>query len=159
MTPESHRKICDLYHSASEHATAERTAFLDEACGGDEALRREVESLLAARDRAGDYFATPAMDVAAGLLADENYQSLAGQSLSHYQVLSLIGAGGMGEVYLAEDTRLRRKVALKLLPAELTTNRDRLRRFKQEAQAAAALNQPTITTLRSTGRLHGLRTS
>ena len=98
MTPESHRKICDLYHSASELATAERTAFLDEACGGDEALRREVESLLAARDRAGDYFATPAMDVAAGLLADENYQSLAGQSLSHYQVLSLIGAGGMGEV-------------------------------------------------------------
>jgi serine/threonine protein kinase/Tol biopolymer transport system component len=155
MTPESHRKICDLYNSASGLATAERKAFLDEACGGDEALRREVESLLAARDRAGDYFATPAMDVAAGLLAEENYPSLAGQSLSHYQVLSLIGAGGMGEVYLAEDTRLRRKVALKLLPWRFTQDADRARRFEREARAASSLNHPNIITIFEVGQVDG----
>jgi serine/threonine protein kinase len=155
MTPESHRRICNLYNSASELATAERSAFLDEACGGDEALRREVESLLAARDKAGDYFAAPAMDVAARLLAEENYPSLAGQSLSHYQVLSLIGAGGMGEVYLAEDTRLRRKVALKLLPAQFTQDADRARRFEREARAASSLNHPNIITIFEVGEVDG----
>jgi eukaryotic-like serine/threonine-protein kinase len=155
MTPESHRKISDLYHSASELATAERSAFLDEACGGDEALRREVQSLLAARDKAGDYFAAPAMDVAAGLLAEENYPSLAGQSLSHYQVLSLIGAGGMGEVYLAEDTRLRRKVALKLLPWRFIQDADRARRFEREALAASSLNHPNIITIFEVGQVDG----
>src|SRR5215813_6231940 len=155
MTPESHRKICDLYHSASELAPAEHSAFLDEACGGDEGLRREVESLLAARDRAGDYFAAPAMDVAARLLAEENYPSLAGQSLSHYQVLSLIGAGGMGEVYLAEDTRLRRKVALKLLPWRFTQDADRARRFEREARAASSLNHPNIITIFEVGQVDG----
>jgi len=155
MTPESHRKICDLYHSASELAPAERSAFLNEACGGDEALRREVESLLAARERAGDYFAAPAIYVAAGLLAGENYPSLVGRSLSHYQVLSLIGAGGMGEVYLAEDTRLWRKVALKLLPAQFTQDADRARRFEREARAASCLNHPNIITIFEVGQVDG----
>jgi hypothetical protein len=155
MTPESHRKICDLYHSVSELAPAERSAFLDKASGGDEALRREVESLLAAGARAGDYFAAPAMGVAAGLLAEENYPSLAGQSFSHYQVLSLIGAGGMGEVYLAEDTRLGRKVALKLLPAQFTQDADRSRRFERKARAASSLNHPNIITIFEVGQVDG----
>ena len=155
MTPESHHKICNLYHLASELAPAERSAFLDEVCGGDEALRREVESLLAARDRAGDYFAVPAMEVAAGLLAEENYPSLAGQSLSHYQVLSLIGKGGMGEVYLAKDTRLRRKVALKLLPAQFMQYADRARRFEREARAASSLNHPNVITIFEVGLVNG----
>jgi len=155
MTPESHSKICNLYHSASEFAPTERSAFLDEACGGDELLRREVESLLSARDSAGDYFAVPAMEVAAGLLAEENYPSLAGQSLSHYQVLSLIGAGGMGEVYLAEDTRLRRKVALKLLPAQFTQYADHARRFEREARAASSLNHPNVITIFEVGQVDG----
>src|SRR5215475_5716170 len=155
MTPESHRKIYNLYHSASEIALTERSAFLDEACGGDEALRGEVESLLAARERAGDYFAAPAIYVAAGLLAGENYPSLVGRSLSHYQVLSLIGAGGMGEVYLAEDTRLRRKVALKLLPAQFTQDADRARRFEREARAASSLNHPNIITIFEVGQVDG----
>jgi len=156
MTPESYRKIGALYYSASELPPAELQDFLDEACGGDKALRSEVESLLAARDRAGDYFATPAMDVAAGLLAEENYPSLAGQSLSHYQVLSMIGAGGMGEVYLAEDMRLRRKVALKLLPAQFPQDADRVRRFEREARAASSLNHPNIITIFEVGQVDGL---
>ena len=155
MTPESHRKICDLYNSASELATAERPAFLAEACGSDESLLHEVESLLAACNQAGDYFAIPAMDVAAGLLAEENHPSLAGQSLSHYQVLSLIGAGGMGEVYLAEDTRLRRKVALKLLPTQFMRDADRARRFEREARAASSLNHPNIITIFEVGQVDG----
>src|SRR5262245_12874875 len=155
MTPEIHRKIGDLYHAASELEPAELQDFLDEACGGDEALRREVESLLEARDKAGDYFAARAMDVAAGSLAEENYPSLEGQSLSHYQVLSLIGAGGMGEVYLAEDTRLRRKVALKLLPAQFTEDADRARRFGREARAASILNHPNIVTVFEVGQVDG----
>ena len=98
---------------------------------------------------------SPAMDVAAGLLAEENYPSLAGQSLSHYQVLSMIGAGGMGEVYLAEDTRLRRKVALKLLPAQFTQYADRARRFEHEARAASSLNHPNVITIFEVGQVDG----
>jgi serine/threonine-protein kinase len=82
--------------------------------------------------------------------------SLVGTWLDHYHVLSLLGSGGMGEVYLAEDTRLKRQVAVKLLPAELTANGDRLRRFEQEAQAASALNHPNIITIHEIGRVDGL---
>jgi serine/threonine protein kinase len=155
MTPESHRKIYDLYHSASELASAERSAFLDEACGGAEALRREVKSLLAARDEAGAYFAAPAMEVAAGLFAEENYLSLVGQNLSHYRVLSMIGAGGMGEVYLAEDTKLKRKVALNLLPAQFTQDARLALRFEREARAASSLNHPNIITIFEDGQEDG----
>jgi eukaryotic-like serine/threonine-protein kinase len=155
MTPEKHRKISDLYESAMGLAPAELSAFLDGACGGDEALRREVKSLLAARDKAGDYFAAPAMDVAAALLAEENYPSIVGQQFSHYRVRSLIGAGGMGEVYLAEDTQLRRKVALKLLPAEFMQDTGRARRFVREARAASSLNHPNIITIFEVGQVDG----
>src|SRR5207244_4719595 len=87
---------------------------------------------------------------------EKNANRVAAKRLGHYQVLSLLGAGGMGQVYLAEDTRLKRQVALKLLPAELTTNQDRLRRFEQEAQAASALNHPNIITIHEIGKVDGL---
>ena len=86
----------------------------------------------------------------------EDKSSWVGKELSHYHILSLIGSGGMGEVYLADDTRLKRKVAVKLLPPELTANQDRLRRFEQEAQAASALNHPNIITIHETGQFEGL---
>lgn len=141
-----------LYHDALERAAEERGAFLREACGGDEELRREVESLLALEDKAKDFIENPALEVAGELMADGQPGLVAGQALNHYTIIELLGAGGMGEVYLAEDTRLKRRVALKVLPAELTANRDRLRRFEQEAQAASALNHPNIVTIHEIGQ-------
>src|SRR5215468_3694454 len=79
-----------------------------------------------------------------------------GTKLGRYEIRSKIGAGGMGEVYLAEDTRLHRKVALKVLPADLASDRDRMRRFEQEATAAAALNHPNIATIHEIGESDGV---
>ena len=145
-----------LYQAALALQPDERETFLGDACGDDTAMRREVESLLAAEDEAGSFLAAGAMKDAAKMLVEDKSRSLVGKKLGHYQVLSLLGAGGMGEVYLAEDIRLKRKVALKLLPAELTANQDRLRRFEQEAQAASALNHPNIITIHEIGQVDGL---
>jgi eukaryotic-like serine/threonine-protein kinase len=155
MSPERYQKAGHLFHAALEVEPESRAAFLDEECGADFELRREVESLLAAHDKVGDYFAAPAMEVAAGLIAPGQSPSLMGRSISHYKVLSLIGAGGMGEVYLAEDARLGRKVALKLLPAAFTQDRERVRRFEQEARATSALNHPNILTIFEVGQVDG----
>jgi serine/threonine protein kinase/Tfp pilus assembly protein PilF len=153
MTPERYRQVGHLYLTALELDPEPRGAFLDIACGDDEELRQEVESLLKAYDKATNYFASPAMEVAAGLLGEQKGRSLEGQSLSHYQVLTLIGAGGMGEIYLAEDTRLRRKVALKVLSSASTRDADRVRRFKQEARAASSLNHQNIVTIHEIGQV------
>ncbi|HET9533091.1 MAG TPA: serine/threonine-protein kinase, partial [Blastocatellia bacterium] len=153
MTPERHRQLGDLYHEALEREPQARAAFLREACNGDEELRREVESLLRAHDEVGNYFASPALELAAGLVAKQENLSLMGQSLSHYRVLRLIGAGAMGEVYLAEDTRLGRKVALKLLPKEFTQDQERVRRFDKEARAVSALNHPNIVAIYEVGQI------
>jgi len=97
MTPERYKQIDELVDAALSLPQVERARYLDAACDGDEELRREVESPLAAHDQVGNYFAAPALEVAAGLLAQQQNLSLVGQSLSHYRVLSLIGAGGMGK--------------------------------------------------------------
>ena len=161
MTPERWEQVGKLYQAVLALQPDERETFLDDACGDDTVMRREVESLLAAEGDAGSFLAAGAMNDAAKMLAGDKSLPLVGKRLNHYQVLSLLGAGGMGEVYLAEDTRLKRKVALKLLPAELTANRDRLRRFEQEARAASALNHPNIITIHEigeSGRWHYLVT-
>jgi len=156
MTPERWEQVGKLYQAALALQPDKREIFLDDACDDDTAMRKEVESLLAAKDEAGSFLEAGAMKDAAKMLVEEKSLSLVGKELGHYQVLSLLGAGGMGEVYLAEDTRLKRKVALKLLPAELTANQDRLRRFEQEAQAASALNHPNIITIHEIGQVDGL---
>src|SRR5438128_320372 len=156
MTPERWEQVGKFYQAALALQPAERETFLDDACRDDKALRREVESLLAAEDGAGSFLAAGAMKDAAKMLVEDKSLLLVGKQLGHYQVLSMLGAGGMGEVYLAEDIRLKRKVALKLLPAELTANRDRLRRFEQEAQAASGLNHPNIITIHEIGQVDGL---
>src|SRR5262245_14763817 len=151
MESERWRRIERLYYTALERDATGREAFLIEACAGDDGLRREVESLLAVHERAEGFMSAPALEIAARLIAEDQGQTTPGQMISHYQVLSLLGAGGMGEVYLAEDTRLGRKVALKLLPQIFTQDRERVLRFQQEARAASALNHPNILTIYEIG--------
>ena len=155
MTPERYKQIGKLYHTALEVDANKRAAFLESACAGDAELRREVESLIASHEKAGDFIADPALAVAAELLADEAADALTGKTIAHYRVLSLIGAGGMGRVYLAEDTALGRRVALKLLPEYLTHNQEHVQRFRQEARAASALNHPNILTVYEIGQVDG----
>ncbi len=153
MTPERYQRIGQLFAEALDLPSGERAAFVQQACGDDADLRAAVEKMLAGFSDAGDYFARPALDVAAQLLAQQpTPPSLLGQSINHYQVLSLLGAGGMGQVYLARDTHLQRQVALKLLPAAFTQDAERVRRFAQEAQAASALNHPNILTIHDFGQ-------
>src|SRR5215217_1749730 len=147
MTPERWQQVKEIFNSAITYRPDERGLFISRACSGDEKLRSEVESLIAAHEQSGDFIDQPAFEVAASLLAGERAELTPGYSIGSYEVLSFISRGGMGEVYLAEDKRLGRKVALKLLPATFTSNDDRLRRFEQEARAASALNHPNIITI------------
>src|SRR5262249_17003443 len=151
MTPERWRQIAQVYNAALERDGSGRVAFLAEACASDEALRRDVESLLLWDARAEDFIDAPALEVAARLLAEEREPSMIGRQLNHYQIRSLLGAGGMGEVYRARDARLSRDVAIKVLPASFARDVDRLRRFEQEARVAGALNPPNILTIFDTG--------
>jgi serine/threonine protein kinase/predicted negative regulator of RcsB-dependent stress response len=138
-----------LYHAALERGAEGRAVFLAEASAGDEELRREVESLLAYEAEAETFIESPALEVAAQLMAEGQGATAvaAGQTIKHYRVISPLGAGGMGEVYLASDTRLGRKVALKFLPALFTQDKRHLRRFEQEARAVAALSHPNVCTI------------
>jgi serine/threonine protein kinase/predicted negative regulator of RcsB-dependent stress response len=144
VKPERWQQVEQLYHSTLEKEVSEREAFLAGACAGDEALRREVESLLAHQDLADDFIESPALDVAAKILAEGQESTVPGQTINQYTIISPLGAGGMGEVYLAEDSRLERKVALKFLPALFTRDKGHLRRFEQEARAVAALSHPNV---------------
>jgi serine/threonine protein kinase len=154
MTPDRWQKIERLYHAALEREESERAAYLAGACAGDDALRREVESLLGQSKGTDQFLETPALEVAAKILAEEqNQSSLIGRQLGSYRVLSLLGAGGMGEVYQAHDANLRRDVAIKVLPAAFAHDGDRLARFQREARMLATLNHPNIATI------HGLEQS
>ena len=116
------RQIEQIWEAALKRQPSERAAFLKEACGQDEALRREVEQLLAHEETAKVFLEVPALETAAKVLAEDQGASRVGQQLGAYTILSLLGAGGMGEVYLAKDTMLDRKVAIKFLPLESTAN-------------------------------------
>ena len=156
MTPERWQRIEDLFQSARARTTAaERAAFLDGACANDAELRTEVEALLAAEDSAGSFINTSAVKVAAGMIASDRAADMQGRTIAHYKIISAIGAGGMGEVYLATDTRNGRKVALKLLPDHLIKDAERVRRFQQEARAVLALNHPNIVTVYEIGQEDG----
>ncbi len=150
-----YRRIDEIFQAALELEPRERTSYISEACSGDAALLKEVEYLLASDDQQWELIGTPAFEMVAPLLAKDQPALEAGDSIGHYQVVSLLGVGGMGQVYLAEDAKLRRKVALKLLPASYTRDESRLRRFQQEARAASALNHPNILTIHELGEVDG----
>ncbi len=153
MKPERWKQIEQLYDAALELDVSQRAAFLAQACAEDEALRQEVAALLASDAQAGSFLAAPAVEIMAQVIAAEPNSSPIGRQIGHYQVQSLLGAGGMGEIYLAQDTQLGRKVALKLLPVEFTADAGRVRRFAQEARAASALNHPNIITIHEIGEV------
>jgi len=147
MTPERWQKVKEIFQAAQDRRPADRALFLASACEGDDALRKEVELLLASSEKDGSFIDSPAYQAAADLLVDETSELKRGATIGSYEIASFISRGGMGEVYLAHDRRLGRRVALKVLPSSFTKNQERLRRFEQEARAASALNHPNIITI------------
>ena len=154
MNPGRWEQIDQLLQSALSRPPAERSAFVDQACAGDESLRREITSLLEAHEKAGP-LDDPLSQVAAEILTTSDAGAPEGRDFGPYRVIGPLGAGGMGEVYRARDTRIGRDVALKVLPGAYAADPDRLRRFEQEARAAGALNHPNILTLHDVGRHDG----
>src|SRR5262245_24314694 len=147
MNSDRWRTVERLYHEVLARPLEARAAFLAEACAGDDGLRHEVESLLA-RDASANAVLTGGAAVAAAeLVSDIGRSALSGRRLGVYQILAPIGAGGMGEVYRARDTRLGREVAIKILPRAFTADTNRLARFEREARVLASLNHPHIAAI------------
>jgi serine/threonine protein kinase len=147
MTPELWQQVRDVLHDALALAPDERRIFLDRTCSSDGSLRREVESLLSAGNQVCSSFLESPSATRTALAP--------GARLGSYEILSLLGAGGMGEVYRARDSKLGREVALKVLPPEMATDPDRLKRFQREARAVASLNHPHIVTIHSVEEAEG----
>jgi tetratricopeptide (TPR) repeat protein len=158
MTPEQYERLAEMFHAVMEVAPQDRAVFLKQISDGDADLQHQLESLLAAYQQHKAQTQKSPDDIAAAIFLAHGEGSGASAAslvpntrLAHYEIRSLLGKGGMGEVYLAEDLRLHRKVALKVLPAEVVFNRDKMRRFEQEAQSAAALNHPNIAHIYEIG--------
>ena len=154
-------KLKEIFHTAVTLQPKDRPAYLDQACAGDALLRQSVESLLKSHEECG-FVDEPAYAAAANLLIDDEHRAQLevgafqpGDTIGRYRINSLLGEGGMGRVYLAEDTKLHRKVSLKFLSKAVTSDHEKLLRFEQEARAASALNQPNILTIYEFGEEDG----
>ncbi len=149
ITHDSWQRIKEIFQSAQKLSGAERVGFLDGACGDDQSLREGVEALLTADESNEDFLSAPAFEFAAGILVETEFS--AGQKIGPYTILCPLGAGGMGQIYLAEDAKLRRKIALKLISQQFASDPRRVSRFEQEALAASALNHPNICVIHEMG--------
>jgi eukaryotic-like serine/threonine-protein kinase len=143
QSPERWATIERLYHAALARPIDQRAAFLADSCAGDEELRCEIESLLAQDGVKNAVLTRGAVVAAAGLVSDVGHV-LSGRRFGGYQIVGPLGAGGMGEVYRARDTKLGRDVAIKILPKAFTSDPERLARFEREARVLATLNHPHI---------------
>src|SRR5215471_3283637 len=144
-SPDRWRQVETLFYEALELPPEARPEFLDKSCAGDAELRKEVESLLTSAQQPMDFLHQPVQKAAQHLMNESRDQMFArGAQFAHYTIVSKLGSGGMGEVYLAEDSRLRRKVALKIIGPEISLDERGLLRFEFEARAASALNHPNI---------------
>src|SRR5512138_53980 len=141
-------KIEEVFNAALQRKPEDRANFLNQSCAGDLALYEDVKALLTSYENDDSFFEDSASALAAEMFADR-----VGETIGPYEILSELGSGAMGIVYLAQDIRLGRKIALKLLPSQFTNDKDRLRRFQQEARAASALNHPNILTIHEVGDL------
>jgi eukaryotic-like serine/threonine-protein kinase len=151
ITHDSWQRIKEIFQSAQELRPEERSDFLHRACGDDKSLREEVEALLTADASNEDFLSAPAYEFAASIIAGEQTEFSAGQKVGPYTILCPLGAGGMGQIYLAEDAKLRRKIALKLISPQFAADENRVQRFKQEALAVSALNHPNICVIYELG--------
>ena len=154
MTPARLQTIEEIFYAALEQEPDRVAQFLETACEGDELLRRKVERLLASYQRAGSFIETSTAGIATRIIEKDQADLLVGQTIGHYKIAKRIGAGGMGEVYLATDVTAGRKAALKLLPVRFTADAERLKRFQQEARALVGLNHPNIVTVYEIGEDH-----
>ncbi len=144
-------RIKEIFNSAQGRTPTERSDFLNDVCRDDPSVREEVEALLAADAGNDDFLSFPAYEFAAGMLADEGSEFVAGQKIGRFEILCSLGAGGMGQIYLANDANLGRKIALKLIAREFATDPRRVHRFEQEARAASALNHPNVCVIHDVG--------
>jgi serine/threonine protein kinase len=156
MTSERWRKIEELFHAAQELNANGRQAFLAQACQGDDELRHQIEALLA-QEKDGQILDRPATELLPATTTHRTAPSLsAGEKLGHYEIVDLVGSGGMGEVYRARDSRLRRNVAIKVLPSEVSRDPERRQRFEREGRSVALLNHPNVVSIYDVGEARGI---
>jgi len=154
ITHDRWQRIKEIFQSAQEKTPTERIEFLNEVCADDKSIREEVEALLTADDSNEDFLSAPAYEFAAGMLSDEEpdgSEFANGQRVGRYTILCPLGAGGMGQIYLAQDDQLGRKIALKMIARAFATDTRRVLRFQQEARAASALNHPNVCVIHEIG--------
>jgi eukaryotic-like serine/threonine-protein kinase len=145
--PDQHwENLKEIFHAALNLSPNERDSYLENACDGNPSLRSAVESLIKSHDETGNFVDAPVYEAAAQMLA-RDHELKVGELIAHYEIRSVLGEGGMGKVYLAQDSKLERKVALKILPTEFAANQEHMRRFTMEAKTAAALHHPNIAQI------------
>jgi serine/threonine protein kinase len=157
LTPDRWRQVEDLCHAALTRSAAERPSFIAAASAGDPDLQHEVESLLAGESRADAFMRMPAVALAGSAVFDPPRNQLIGERFGSYTIRTLLGVGGMGEVYRAHDETLGRDVAIKLLPLAFTAEPERRARFEREARMLATLNHPHIGAIYGVEEAYGVR--